>query len=127
LNALKDAVDKVGGVTGSGGGSGIVSETLSNIGFASGGVVPGVISGVDKVPAMLTPGELVVPRDLVGALGSFLENQSGGASGQDTAILMAILQAVQAPIAVNSSVQVNQSAFADIMLQLNRQNARVVA
>jgi hypothetical protein len=73
------------------------------------------------------PGELVVPRDLVGALGAFLENQGNGASGQDTAILMAILQAVQAPISINSSVQVNQSAFADIMLQLNRQNARVVA
>lgn len=127
LNSLKDAVDKVAGATGSGGGEGVIAEFGQRLGFASGGVVPGVANGLDKVPAMLTPGELVVPRDLVGALGSFLENQDGGASGQEAAILMAILQAVQAPISINSSVQVNQSAFADIMLQLNRQNARVVA
>jgi len=39
--------------------------------------------------------------------------------------LAAILSAVQAPIVVKTEAKVNQNAFADIILQLNRQNARL--
>lgn len=83
--------------------------------------------GTDTVPAMLTPGELVVPRDMVGELAAFLQRQSPDSSGSDTAILAAILSAVQAPIVVKTEAKVNQNAFADIILQLNRQNARLRA
>jgi uncharacterized protein YoaH (UPF0181 family) len=137
LNALKDNVDKIGGLGGSGGGRGVIAETLGRAGisFSTGGVVPKyaangmfVPRGTDTVPAMLTPGELVVPTDLVGQLAAFLSMQDGSNGvSQDTAILTAILQAVQSPTTVQTQVKVNQSAFADIILQLNRQNSRLSA
>lgn len=101
------------------------------LGFAKGGLVyaaDGFVNrGTDTVPAMLTPGELVVPRDMVGELASFLQRQSPDSAGSDTAMLAAILSAVQAPIVVKTEAKVNQNAFADIILQLNRQNARLRA
>jgi hypothetical protein len=119
---------------GKGGGEGVFKETLKRIGFANGGIVPAyaadgmfVPRGTDTVPAMLTPGEMVVPRDMVGELGAFLSAQGPQSNGSDQAILAAILAAVQAPMTVTAEAKVNQSAFADIILQLNRQNARLSA
>ena len=56
---------------GSGGGMGSKLGGLFSMGrsffkFAEGGVVPGGAPYTDRVPAMLTPGEVVVPRDKVG-------------------------------------------------------------
>ena len=137
MNALKDAVGKAGSLGGKGGGRGVVAEGAERVGralgLAKGGVVYAasgafVPRGTDTVPAMLTPGELVVPTDIVGQLASFLAGQSGqGAISTDTAILTAILQALQQPMVVQAEAKVNQSAFADIILQLNRQNARMSA
>lgn len=139
LNSLKGAVESAGSLGGRGGGRGVLVETGERIGsalgFASGGLVPAyaasgmfVPRGTDTVPAMLTPGELVVPTDLVSQLAGFLANQNtGSGGGSDTAILAAILQAVQQPMTVKAEAKVNQSAFADIILQLNRQNARLSA
>lgn len=135
INALKENVDKIGGLGGKGGGSGIIAETAerigSAIGLAKGGIVPMyaaagafVPRGTDTVPAMLTPGELVVPRDMVGQLGGYLDKQD---SSKSDAILMAILQAVQEPMTVNAEAVVNQQAFADIILQLSRRNSRLSA
>jgi len=39
----------------------------SFMGFAKGGVVPGGAPYTDRVPAMLTPGEVVIPRNKVGS------------------------------------------------------------
>lgn len=129
LISLERAVSSAGSIGGKGGGGGIIAETADRIGlrFADGGIVPKVASGIDRVPALVTPGELVIPTDLVGSLASFLSNQGNTSGGQDTAVLMAILQAVQQPITVQAEAKVNQNAFADILLQLNRQNARVSA
>jgi hypothetical protein len=100
--------------------------------FSKGGIVPMyaadgafVPKGTDTVPAMLTPGELVVPRDMVGELGAFLSAQNNTGGDGQAAMLAAILSAVQAPIVVKTEAKVNQNAFADIILQLNRQNARL--
>jgi hypothetical protein len=127
---------------GGGGGGGFlgqVGSAVSNVGqslgFAKGGIVPKyaangmfVPKGTDTVPAMLTAGELVVPRDTTSELQRFLANQnSGGTNNETTAMLMSILQTVQKPIEVSSSVEVNQQAFANIILQLNRQNMRLTA
>lgn len=136
MNAVKDAVDKIGGIGGKGGGKGIIAETAERVGGAlglsSGGIVPlyaagglFVPRGTDTVPAMLTPGELVVPRDMVSSLGDFLDRQGSAASDKDTAILAAILSAVQQPMTVKSEVKLNQGVLADIILQLNRQNSRL--
>jgi hypothetical protein len=61
----------------------------------------------------------------VSELGAFLSQQSSTTGGTDQATLAAILSAVQAPIVVKTEAKVNQNAFADIILQLNRQNARL--
>ena len=57
--------------TGSLASAGIDSSALPKVGAASGWLVPGSGSG-DTVPAMLTPGEAVVPKHLVGAVAPFL-------------------------------------------------------
>lgn len=69
------------------------AERASNILAANtGGIVTGGIPGVDSVPAMLTPGELVVPErnfdQVVGAVRG--ENQGGG--DMNSAILLEISQ-----------------------------------
>lgn len=114
-----------------GGGRGVIAETFDRW-FSKGGLVYAADGffqprGTDTVPAMLTPGELVVPRDLVGELGAFLMSQKSEAPGSDAAMLSAIYAAVSGPIVVKTEAKVNQQAFADIILQLNRQNARLIA
>jgi hypothetical protein len=64
---------------------------------------------------------------MVGELGAFLASQNGTTGTSDGSMLAAILSAVQAPIVVKTEAKVNQNAFADIILQLNRQNARLTA
>lgn len=134
LETLRRAVESAGSIAGKGGGKGWIAEAAgrvgSALGFAKGGVVPlyaadgaFVSRGTDTVPAMLTPGELVVPRDMVSELGSFLSTQQSP-NGSGTT-LDAIMNALQAPIVVKAEAKVNQSAFADIILQLNRQNMRL--
>lgn len=58
-----------------------------NLGFATGGVVPGYAPGVDRVPAMLSPGEGVVRPEVTRAIGPAgieqlnLAAMRGGVSG----------------------------------------------
>ncbi len=42
--------------------------------MANGGIVPGGAPYTDRVPTMLTPGELVIPRNKVGQQGSVINN-----------------------------------------------------
>lgn len=124
---------------GKGGGRGLIAEGLGRVGkalgLAEGGIVPlyaadgaMVPRGTDTVPAMLTPGEMVIPRDMVSELGDYLASKNGNqAQSSDTEMLAAILAAVNSPIVVKTEAKVNQNAFADIILQLNRQNARLSA
>ena len=103
-----------------------VGDAVSGIGdffgFAEGGYVKKVPGGYpnDSFPARLTEGELVIDQSNASKLEKFLNNQSS-----DTGVLNAILNAVSAPITVNSEVQVNQQTFANIILELNRQNRRL--
>jgi hypothetical protein len=139
LDSLRAAIEKSSSLGGKGGGQGLLAEGAARAtsffeskGFSRGGMVYAaggafVPRGTDTVPAMLTPGELVVPRDMVGELSGFLSRQSPQNSGSDSATLSAILAALQSPMNVSTEVKVNQSAFADIILQLNRQNARLSA
>jgi hypothetical protein len=56
-----------GSSTGSGGGFGSLFNIGKKIlGFNKGGIVPGGAPYTDRVPAMLTPGEVVIPRNKVG-------------------------------------------------------------
>jgi len=119
---------------GKGGGQGVIAEQGKRLGkaiglakggtvYAAGGFSP---RGTDTVPAMLTPGEMVVPKDMVGQLGAYLMRQQSP-SGGDASMLAQILSAVNQPMVVQAEAKVNQSAFADVILQLNRQNARLSA
>ena len=145
VGPIEKLVSSFGGGGGGGGGGGFFGQVggaisrggkavLKSIGLSQGGIVPAyaadgmfVPKGTDTVPAMLTPGEMVIPRDMVGELGAFLSATNQGTAGTDQAMLAAILAAVQAPMTVTAEAKVNQSAFADIILQLNRQNARLTA
>jgi hypothetical protein len=49
----------------------------------SGGIVPG-LQGIDTVPAMLTPGEAVLPKHLTEMLTQAARNNSGGSGGGDS-------------------------------------------
>jgi len=71
------------GLLGMDGGGGLFSSIFGSsfgsfLGFSSGGVVPNTPfskSGSDSVPALLTPGELVVPEN---SFKDFMDSQSGG-------------------------------------------------
>lgn len=65
-----------------GGGGGFFSGIASIFGFADGGIVPTTSTSksyADSVPAMLQPGELVVPKDQVD---NFMNGVVGGGGGQ---------------------------------------------
>lgn len=57
--------------TGGGSAASGAAGLLKILGFAKGGIVPGTGSG-DTVPAMLTPGELVVPKNLAPQIAAML-------------------------------------------------------
>jgi tape measure domain-containing protein len=83
-----------GGLFGGGGLGGLFSAGMSIFGFSDGGLVPNTSSsraGMDSVPAMLTPGELVVPANKIddvlagkstGSTQSFNINVQGDVSRQ---------------------------------------------
>ncbi len=120
LGGVTDFINKIPGVS-------AVSNAIDKIpGFAGGTDFVQGPGGTDRVPALLTQGERVVPVDTNVALTKFLSQQSSP-SGSDNAMLTQILSMVSQPMVVKTEAKVNQSAFADIILQLNRQNARLSA
>lgn len=120
--------------TGGGGGLGGFTKKL---GFADGGIVPKAIyaasgtfvpRGTDTVPAMLTPGELVIPTNDVDRLSRFLDQQAVG-GGADTGLLGRLESIVaryerstEKNVTVN--VQVGEKSIAEVILSLNRQGFR---
>lgn len=105
----------------------IVGDVFGAIGdlFAEGGsYTKSVPNGFpnDSFPARLTEGELVVDRSTAKGLKDFIDNRGMDAN---TGILVKILNAVNTPLSVTSEVNLNGKAFADIILNLNRNNARL--
>jgi hypothetical protein len=116
----------IGGILGGGVGS-VVGGIGDVFGFAEGGIpeVKSVKNGYlnDTFPASLTSGELIVDRNTSSKLKDFL---SGNGSNDITnGLLNQILQSVNRPMTINTSVEVNRKVFADIILDLNRTNARL--
>ena len=99
---IKNLVDKikdaVGGVFGGGGGGGgntppLISGIKKIFKFSEGGEVPGGAPFNDRVPALLTPGEVVLNRDQVAALTSAANNSgmiSGGGQPQNLTIILKV-------------------------------------
>jgi hypothetical protein len=93
--------------------------------LATGGFVKG--SGVkDTVPAMLTPGELVIDRTTGPRLNRFLDSAEGGGGSNDV-LLSRILDLLERPQTVQTEVRLDNRVLADIILQLNRSGARLTA
>lgn len=113
-----------GGVIRSGGNTGHVLEGLaaSMFGMAGGGLVPGSGSG-DTVPAMLTPGERVMRKDVSRKLGPFLDalNKNhyavGGVVGSSPA-LSAMVGGGGTP---NISLSVHGDSVTKILKSVNTQ------
>lgn len=68
-------VDAAGGLLGTG--SDLIGGVVSGLGFKNGGIVPGVGTG-DIIPALLEPGELVIPKSFISSISG---SAGGGASG----------------------------------------------
>ena len=98
-------------------------------GLATGGLVPPGYNN-DTFPARLTSGELVIPKDLVGSLSDFLDvglTPKKDNGDLNTAILGKIAALLGQPVNVESSINISGQVFADIMLKLSRNNARITA
>jgi len=109
-DTLGSIVGGVGDVVGS------VAGGIGDVfGFASGGEVPKGFNS-DNYPARLTSGELVVDRSTTSDLKNFLSNQS---------VLDAVLAELKKPITVQSTLTVDNKAFADVIFTLTRSNARL--
>ena len=97
---------------------------VGNFKFQSGGVVPKGFPN-DTYPAALSSGELVVPKDTTSSLFNAIDRLGSTDGSLNQGMMAQILAAVTAPITVQTTAEVNNQAFADIILTLNRQNARL--
>lgn len=108
-------------------GGGLFGGIGDVLGFAAGGLVP---SGFDNDSGIfrLSSGEFVVDNSLTPQLADFLAGQQGGGDSDITNSLLAeLVELMSQPQTVTSEVQLNQETFADLILQLNRNNARIEA
>jgi len=115
----------IGGVTGAVGG--IVGGIGDAFGFATGGIVPDGFPN-DTFPARLTSREFVVRDDLTPKLESFLDSQNNQSGPDETAkisLLTEIADLLRGGQQVNASVELNESTFANILLELSRTNQRI--
>jgi len=142
LNNFKfpDIGGSIGGIFGGGGGGilggiggaigGAVGGVSSSLGFAEGGQVPTGFPN-DSFPARLTSGELVIPPGDTERLSAFLDRQASGGGGESDLLvanlLSQILTKLSDPMSVETSVQVSGREFANIILELSRNNARLTA
>lgn len=119
VTAIYDAVMNMFG--GGGGGDGLLG--IGVLGLARGGqIVKGGIAGKDSVPAALMPGELVVDDNTTKQLQSFLDGKPFDVM---SSLLNQILQKIGGEQTINTSVELNNKTFANIILELNRNNARL--
>ena len=125
--ALFDAVSSIfEALNPFGGGGGGFFESINP--FAEGGkIVKGGIAGQDSVPAALMPGEIVVDRGLTNQMQKFFDTQGqSGNSDVTNALLSKVISLLSSPQEINTSVRLNNKTLADIMINLNRTNSRVI-
>lgn len=93
--------------------------------LALGGEIPNGYN--ENFPARLSSGELVIDRKTNSELKSFLASNSRESITMDVtnAILSKILNALNNPVEVNTSVNINERSLADVILQLSRTNQRL--
>lgn len=97
------------------------------LGFAEGGEVPAGFPN-DTFPARLSSHEGIIRSDLNPRLKSFLDrNESSSSSSSNSleVLLVRILDLLERPMQTTASVELNDRTFAEILLTLDRNNARV--
>lgn len=125
INFFKSFKIEIPGVSGGGGPKLPKIPNLFNHGgvvYAADGFKP---RGTDTVPAMLTPGEMVLNRGQQAEL--FNLANGGGGSGAQVAMLQQIIDLLSQPQTTEVTAAVNGKAIADIVLQQSRQRARLTA
>jgi len=124
FNWLPNAIKKATTIGGSGGSTyNVVNQVFGSgttediFGYRKGGLVYAangfVPRGTDTVPAMLTPGERVL---------TVQQNQS---FEQLPMILAQLVSVLSSPMTTETSIEIDGNRLADVILQLNRRNARV--
>lgn len=129
VDSLKDSIEALNpakALGGGGGGGGFIGKAKSVLGLASGGIVTGTGTR-DSVPALLTPGELVVDRTTGPRLNRFLDSMEGGGigGGESLTLLSQIAESLQNPQAAQVQLVVDGNVLADQILDLSRNNARL--
>lgn len=114
-------------IGGGGGGGGPLDFLGSLPGFTTGGRVPKGFSG-DSFIAGLTSDEEVIDVSTSRDLRSFLSEQRGQTTADTNQELLArILNLLETPMNVTSIAEVDQEAFARIMINLDRTGTRTTA
>jgi hypothetical protein len=107
---------------GSGGGKGVIAETWDKIFSSKGGIVYAAGGwnprGTDTVPAMLTPGELVIPRNDVDRLSNFLSRMEASPAQASQVMSPSVDRNI------NITLKVGEKQLADVLLSLNRAGFR---
>ena len=130
--AIDNMIQKIKDSFNIGGGGG-----KTGLGFAKGGIVPNrtlyaaggafVPKGTDTVPAMLTPGELVVPTDIVAGLRQMVNDQNSIDVRTGLVLLAKVADLLSQPMQVHTEAKVRGKVLADIMVDLDRRGARTTA
>lgn len=100
--------------------------------FAKGGEVPPGFQN-DSYPARLTSGEIVVDRSTTDKLKGFLDSpldlsaREGGGDDRTIMLLSKILEKLNSPQKIETSVQFRQQTLADILINLSRTGTRITA
>lgn len=131
---IEKAKDIVRAITPGGGGGGYLNQVGGKVsagwknlvGGATGGLVGGT-GNMDTELFRLMPGELIVDKQRTARLDKAIENIEGGGNDEIVALLARILAALSSPQTVQSEVRLNERVLADIILQLNKANARLTA
>ena len=147
FNGFSDAISSIGGSIGidiGGGGilggitggllGGIVGGNVGGVigsiggafGFAEGGYVPSGFPN-DTFPARLTSGEFVIDKSTTANLQEFLSNQSNKDDNNDVVVglLSQLVSLMKQEQNINTTVDFRGDTLADIILNLNRTNARI--
>lgn len=98
-------------------------------GFASGGMIPAGFNN-DNFYAGLTSGEFVVNNSLTPKLEEFLTGNPNKSLEEkldiNNALMAKLLTAIQQPVNVSTDIVIGQESIANVILNLNRSNQRLV-
>ena len=127
VNQLSGKLTKIGKGAGDvfGDIGGFFSDVGSGFGFARGGELRGGTPFKDSIPVMAQGGELFVDRSTTDQLKNFLDANQQEKTMTDNIMFARLIEAMNRPQVVETEVKLNSDTFANIILKLNRQNARL--